>query len=221
MIVMPEINLLKNYPQTKRCPTERQAQKTPEIQRIARQFGQEFFDGDRLYGYGGYSYHSRFWQPVVPTFQKHYGLTAGSRILDVGCAKGFMLYDFIKLIPGIEVRGIDISSYAIENALPAVQPHLSVANAKKLPFADHSFDLVISINTVHNLPLAECKQAIAEIQRVTKKNAFLTVDAYRNNEEKALMDMWNLTAQTYMPVDQWIELFHEVGYQGDYFWFIP
>ncbi len=218
---MPEINLLENYPKSKRNLDERQERKTPEVQRIARQFGKEFFDGDRLYGYGGYQYHPRFWQPVVPVFQNHYGLTQESRILDVGCAKGFMLHDFLQLIPGIKVRGIDISEYAIENAVADMKPFVQVADAKKLPFADQSFDLVISINTIHNLPFEECKQALREIGRVTRQDAFITIDAFRTPQEKRLMDMWNLTAKTYMSVDDWISLFKVVGYKGDYYWFIP
>lgn len=218
---MPEINLLENYPRTKRNLAERQQVKTQEIQQIARRFGKDFFDGDRRYGYGGFSYQPHFWQPVVPVFQKHYGLTAQSIILDVGCAKGFMLHDFVQLIPGIKVRGIDISQYAIAHAMEDIKPFVKVADAKRLPFPDKSFDLVISINTIHNLPLEECKEAIREIRRVTRKHAFITVDAYRNEEEKQKMEMWNLTAQTYLHVEDWKALFKEVGYDGDYFWFIP
>ncbi|MFA5087874.1 MAG: class I SAM-dependent methyltransferase [Candidatus Omnitrophota bacterium] len=218
---MGELNLLARYPQAKRNLKERQDEKTPQDQAIARKFGKDFFDGERKYGYGGYAYHPRFWEPVVPDFQKHYHLTKESSILDVGCAKGFMLYDFMRLIPGIKVRGIDVSDYAIENAKEEAKPFLQVASAKELPFADNSFDLVISINTVHNLALPECKQAIREIQRVSKRHAFLTVDAYRSKEEKACMDMWNLTALTYMSTEEWKALFAEVGYKGDYYWFIP
>lgn len=218
---MPEIDLLINYPRTKRNLAERQEQKTPEVRAVARQFGKDFFDGDRMYGYGGYSYNPRFWQPVVPTFQKHYGLKAGDSILDVGCGKGFMLHDFVALIPGIKVRGIDISEYAITHVLDDMKAVVSVGNAKKLPFPDKSFDVVISINTIHNLPPEECKQALREIERVKKKHAFVTVDAYRTEEEHSAMDAWNLTALTYMSVDEWKKLFKEVGYTGDYFWFIP
>lgn len=218
---MGEINLLENYPKTKRNLEQRQEQKNSKVQEIARQFGKDFFDGDRMYGYGGYSYNPRFWQPVVPTFQQHYHLKKNSSILDVGCAKGFMLHDFVYLIPGIQVQGIDVSEYAIQNALNDMKPFLQVANAKALPFEDHSFDLVIAINTIHNLPLEECKQALREIQRVTRKYAFVTMDAYRDEEGKKMMDMWNLTAKTYMNVDDWVKLFKEVGYTGDYYWFIP
>lgn len=216
-----EINLLQKYPQTKRNLDERAQEKTEEDRRIARQFGKEFFDGERKTGYGGFNYHPRFWQPVVPDFQKQYGLTAKSSVLDVGCAKGFMLHDFAQLIPGITVAGIDISEYAIANAVADMKPFVRVANASKLPFADKSFDVVISINTIHNLPLAECKKALREIQRVSRKHAFITVDAYRTPQEKQRMDAWNLTAQTYMHVDEWVAVFKEVGYTGDYFWFIP
>ena len=218
---MSEINLLENYPQSKRNLEERQCNVTPEIRRIARQFGKEFFDGDRMFGYGGYSYQPRFWQPVVPDFQKRYGLTAQSRVLDVGCAKGFMLHDFRQLIPGITVQGVDISGYAIEHSLNDVKSFLQVADAQALPFADKSFDLVISINTIHNLSLEQCKQALKEIRRVSCKSAFITVDAYRTEEEKRRMDMWNLTALTYMSTREWESLFQNAGYDGDYYWFIP
>ena len=116
-----EINLLEKYPRTKRNVQEKGATKTEEDRHIARQFGKEFFDGERRHGYGGFSYHPRFWQPVIPDFQKFYKLSSVSKILDIGCAKGFMLHDFRMLIPGIEVRGIDISEYAIENAVESVR----------------------------------------------------------------------------------------------------
>ncbi len=218
---MAEINLLEHYPATKRNLNDRQSQKTPEARKIARQFGQEFFDGDRQFGYGGYQYHPRFWQPVVPVFQKYYGLTSQSSILDVGCAKGFLLHDFKEMIPGIKVQGIDISSYAISNAIETVRSFVKVANAKALPFTDKSFDLVISINTIHNLDLEDCKQALREIDRVSRNHAFITVDAYRTEEEKKRMEIWNLTAKTIFSVDDWVKLFKTVGYAGDYFWFIP
>lgn len=217
---MAEIDLLVNYPKTKRNIDERALAKTEEDRRIGRLFGRDYFDGDRRFGYGGYSYQSRFWQPVVPTFQSYYGLTSLSHVLDVGCAKGFMMHDFITLIPGIKIKGLELSEYAINHALEDVKPMMIQGNAKSLPFADKSFDLVISINTIHNLAIEDCKQALREIQRVGK-HAFITVDAYRSDEEKKRMDAWNLTALTYMHVDQWKELFNEVGYQGDYFWFIP
>ena len=218
---MPEINLLKNYPQTKRSVEERGQEKTDADRAIARRFGQEYFDGDRRFGYGGYAYHPRFWQMVIPDFQKQYGLTAKSRVLDVGCGKGFMLYDLTRLIPGIQVRGIDISTYAIDHAKEEVKPFLETGNARKLPFKDHSFDLVIAVNTIHNLPPQECKQALKEIQRVGRGHAFVTVDAYRSDEEKKRMDLWNLTALTYMHVEEWKIFFKEAGYTGDFYWFIP
>ena len=216
-----EIDLLVNYPKTKRKVKERGAEKTEEDRAIARQFGQDFFDGDRKHGYGGFGYNSRFWQPVVPIFQEHFGLTAGSTLLDVGSGKGFMIHDVTEIIPGITVKGIDISEYAIEHTLESMKPHVQVADAKDLPFADDSFDVVISINTIHNLVREECGKALQEIERVARKGSFITVDAYRNDEEQELMEAWNLTAKTFMHVDEWKAFFDEVGYTGDYYWFIP
>jgi SAM-dependent methyltransferase len=216
-----EIDLLVNYPKTRRNLEERVASKTEADREVARQFGREFFDGDRNHGYGGFNYFPRFWQPVIPTFQQYWELNRNSSILDVGCAKGFMMHDLAELIPGIAVKGIDISEYAIEYAMEDMKPHVQVANATELPFADKSFDITISINTVHNLEREECAKALQEIERVSRKGSFITVDAYRNAEEKERMYAWNLTAKTIMSVDEWVQFFKEIGYTGDYFWFIP
>lgn len=216
-----EINLMEQYPQSKRDLEGRASQRTEEDRQIARRFDRQFFDGDRRYGYGGFNYHPRFWQPVMPAFKERYKLTSRSKILDVGCAKGFMLYDFTQLIPGIEVAGIDISEYAIAHAKEEVRDYLQVADARKLPFKDHSFDLAIAINTLHNLGREDCKKALQELERVSRGGKFVTMDAYRSDEEKKRMDMWNLTALTYMYVEEWKQFFKEAGYTGDYYWFIP
>ncbi len=216
-----EIDLLVNYPKTRRNIEERGESKTEEDRSIARKFGKEFFDGDRRHGYGGFSYSPRFWQPVIPTLQKHFRLTSSSSLLDVGCAKGFMLHDMAELIPGIAVKGVDISEYAVENAIEDMKPHLQTADAKELPFEDNSFDVVISINTVHNLEKEECGIALQEIERVSRGKSFITADAYRDKEEKEVMYAWNLTGKTIMHVKEWKAFFEHVGYTGDYYWFIP
>lgn len=216
-----EVNLLRNYPITPRNLNERVASKTDDDRKIAREFGREFFDGERRHGYGGFSYNPKYWSQVVKDFIEFYGLESNASILDIGCGKGFMLYDFLSVNPKLNVKGIDISNYAIENCMPEVKQHVSVGNAKKLDFKDNSFDLVISINTLHNLDLEECKDAFKEVVRVSKKYAFIVVDAYRNSEEKNRMESWNLTAQTYMSTVDWEAFFKDVGYTGDYYWFIP
>jgi|TARA_B110000967_G_C18755040_1_gene494880 SAM-dependent methyltransferase len=216
-----EIDLLENYPKAKRNLEERLASKNESDRAIARKFGHEFFDGDRNHGYGGFNYMPRFWQPVIPTFKEYWNLKSDSSLLDVGCAKGFMLHDLTTLIPGITVKGVDISEYAIDNVMEDMKPHTQVANAMRLPFADDAFDVVISINTVHNLDLEECGKALQEIERVSRGKSFITVDAYRNDEEEERMYAWNLTAKTIMSVDEWIKFFKDVNYNGDYFWFTP
>jgi len=216
-----EINLLKKYPKSKRNLDERFNDKSRKIRTIARKFGKNFFDGDRKYGYGGFKYNSRFWREVALDFKKYWKLNKKSSVLDVGCAKGFMLYDLKKIIPGIKVSGIDISRYAIQNSKIEVRRFLKVANAKKLPFPDKSFDVVVSINTIHNLNKRDCAKSLKEIMRVTKKYAFITVDAYRNNKEKKKMYMWNLTAKTIMSVKKWKLFFKKNNYTKDYYWFVP
>ena len=215
-----EIDLLSKYPKQKRDVLKRGEAKTLEQQELARKFDKDFFDGDRNNGYGGYHYNERFWIKVVPDFIKFYNLKDGDKILDIGCGKGFMLYDFKKANSNFEVQGIDISEYAIKNAKPEVKDYLKIGDAKTLEYPDKYFDLAISITTVHNLELEDCKQGLKEIDRVSK-NKFITVDAYSNEKEKELMYAWNLTAKTILHTEEWKKLFMESGYTGDFYWFKP
>ena len=216
-----EVDLLVKYPKAKRDLTQRLESKTEEVRSVARKFDKEFFDGERKFGYGGFSYNSRYWSEVVKDFSNYYNLNDSSKILDVGCAKGFMLYDFYKLNSNLDLYGMDISKYAIDNSVPEIKNKLQVANATKLPYEDNFFDLVIAINTIHNLDRDECEMALKEISRVSKKNAFITVDAFSNEDEKKRMYAWNLTAKTIMSIEDWKKFFSDTKYNGDYFWFIP
>jgi len=212
---------MEKYPKTSRNLEIRSASKSPLDQAIARQFGKEFFDGDRRYGYGGFSYHSKFWSGVVRDVAEYWNIKSGESILDVGCAKGFMLFDFLEMNPKLKVSGLDISEYAISNSKDEVKNSLILGNAVRLPFAEKSFDYVISINTVHNLPIEQCILAIKEIQRVSKSRSFIVVDAYESEIERERMFAWNLTAQTILSKSDWKSVFEYAGYTGDYYWFTP
>lgn len=217
---MAEINLLDRLPDVKRDPRARAATKTDEDRRIAKQFGRDFFDGERRHGYGGFRYDGR-WLPVARRFVEHYRLEPSAAILDVGAAKGFLMHDFLQILPQAEIRGLDVSQYAKENAHGRMGELIDLGSAEKLPFPDRSFDLVVSINSIHNLKLSELKQALREIERVSRAHKFISVDAWRTEEEKQRLMDWILTAETYMHVDDWHRLFAEVGYTGDVWWFIP
>lgn len=214
-----EINLLEFYPQSKRPIDDRGNLVTEHDRAIARKFDVEYFDGDRLTGYGGYNYNARFWTETVSYFKDFYNLDNNSKILDIGCAKGYMMHDLSLLIPDAEIKGIDISKYAKDHAIDSMKENIIVSNANNIPFPDDYFDLVIAINTLHNLPLIDCKQAFREINRVTKKDSFVMNDAWQDEKGKDAMLKWNLTALTYMSCNEWKKLFDAVEYKGDYFWF--
>jgi SAM-dependent methyltransferase len=209
-----EVNLLDRYPRAKRPIAERAA--AVSLQReVAKRFGREYFDGDRTQGYGGYRYDGR-WVPIAERFCEYYGLRAGQRVLDVGCAKGFLLHDLEQVVPGLRTCGVDISHYALTHAMPGLR--LLRATADALPFADDSFDVVISINAIHNLDLARCKQAVREIERVSAAHAYIQVDSWLTEQQRQDFERWQLTAVTYFDPDGWRRLFEEVGYTGDYYW---
>lgn len=182
---------------------------------VAKKFGRDYWDGDRKYGYGGFRYDGR-WRVVAEDMVKHYGLQPGQTVLDVGCGKGFLLYDFTQVLPGLKISGIDISDYAIENAKEEVRPFLKQGLAQELPYEDNSFDLVISITTLHNLYLYDLKKAIQEIERVSKKNSYVVVDSYRNERERVNLMYWQLTCECFFTPEEWEWIYNEFGYTGDY-----
>jgi len=208
---------LDSLPQTQRQPRKGVASQADRD--IACRFGKEYFDGPRTQGYGGYVYDGR-WRSVARRLKEHYGLREAASILDVGCAKGFLLHDLKELLPGATIAGVDISEYAILNAMENIRSFLQIGNAKELPWPDHSFDLVLALNTIHNLELPECKQALREIQRVSRQHAYVVVDAYRTEKQRQQLLDWILTAKTFMHVDEWKQTFREASYTGDYYWFI-
>lgn len=211
------VDLLRSIPKTERNVTARAFNKTPVVTAVARAYGYDYFDGDRKYGYGGYKYDGR-WQLVARDIIRHYDLNSGSKVLDVGCAKGFLVFD---LQPWVDAFGIDISHYAIiEHPNPNVVGRLHLGSAEDLPFPDTSFDLVLSINTLHNLPRPRLIRALQEMKRVSRGSMFVQVDSYRTPEEKALFEDWVLTAETHGTPKFWLELFAEAGYDGDYCWTI-
>jgi SAM-dependent methyltransferase len=215
---MSEVNLLRKYPVSKRNISSRASAKTVDHIRISRQYGVDYFDGPREYGYGGYRYDGR-WVVIAQDMIEHWGLKPGMRVLDVGCAKGFLVKDFMKACPGLECFGLDISEYAVKNCEPEVVGRLHIGNMVKLPFPDNSFDAVVCINTAHNLEHGDCVNAIREIQRVTKNgNAYIQVDSYRTPEERDIFVDWVLTAYTHDYPDGWRSIFSEAGYTGDYYW---
>jgi len=185
-----------------------------EAAKLAKKFDKDYWDGDRTTGYGGMRYDGR-WRAVADLMVKHYGIKPGMRVLDVGCGKGFLLYDFTQAVPGVKVTGLDISFYAVANAKEEVKPFLQVGHANHLPFPDKSFDLVISITTLHNLYCYDLDKALREVERVGK-NKYICVESYRNEDEKANLLYWQLTCEAFCTPEEWQWWFKQTGYTGDY-----
>jgi ubiquinone/menaquinone biosynthesis C-methylase UbiE len=182
---------------------------------IALRWDRDYWDGERHLGYGGYRYDGR-WRAVAQQMIDHYRLPVDARILDVGCGKAFLLYEFTQLLPQANVAGLDISQYGIEHAKPEVQPYLKLGTAATLPWDDHSFDLVISINALHNLYNFELYSALQEIERVGRSAKHITVESYRNEQEKVNLLYWQLTCRAFLSTTEWEWLFQHAGYTGDW-----
>jgi SAM-dependent methyltransferase len=216
---MTEINLLRRYPKAKRNIQKRTGAQSAENIRIARDYGRDYFDGSRDTGYGGYRYDGR-WVAIAEDMVAHWRLKPGDRVLDVGCAKGFLVKDLMKVCPGLEVFGLDISDYALMHCEPETVGRLHLGNCKRMPFPDASFAAVIAINVVHNLERAECIAAVREIERLAPGRGYIQVDSYRTPEERDIFLSWVLTAKTHYDPAGWRALLAEAGYSGDYYWTI-
>lgn len=186
-----------------------------ECAEVAKKYGYDYWHGDRKYGYGGYYYDGR-WRGVAQKLADHYQLKTGQKVLDVGCGMAHLLYELTRVVPGVDVYGIDISQYALEHAKEEVRDRLQYGQAQKIPFSDNEFDLVISLTTLHNLKVYDLKKAVKEIQRVSKENSYITVESFRNDREEVNMLYWQLTCASYYSVDEWEWLYQEWGYTGDY-----
>ncbi len=206
----------KNHTNTKRDYLERVVKyDKAKCAEIATQFGKDYWDGERQYGYGGYKYDGR-WFNVAKEIAEHYNIKPGDKILDVGCGKGFLLHEFTRAVPGVKVKGIDISEYGIANSKEEVRPFLQLGNATKLPFEDKSFDFVLSITTLHNLYNYDLHKSLQEIARVSKGKGYVAVEAYRNEREKVNLMYWQLTCRQFKTPEEWVWTYNQAGYTGDY-----
>ena len=201
---------------TSRSYIERMNDNKIECMIKAKEYGKDYWDGDRRYGYGGYKYIPGRWKAVAEKLIQQYNLDDKSNILDVGCGKGFLLYEIKKLIAKINIVGFDKSLYAIENSKEEIKKELFVHSAEnKFPYENNFFDLVISINTLHNLKIFDLKSSLEEISRVGK-NGYICVESYRNEEELFNLECWALTCESFYQPDEWEWVFKTFKYKGDY-----
>jgi protein-L-isoaspartate(D-aspartate) O-methyltransferase len=191
-----------------------------DVAELAMKWDYDYWDGSRETGYGGYKYDGR-WRKVADAMVAAYSIKPGMRILDVGAGKGFLLHDLLEAVPGIEVHGIDISRYGIDHAMDSVKASIVEGTAAKLPFPDHHFDLIISINTLHNLYIYDLFSAFREIERVGRGAKYICVETYRNEREKVNLMYWQLTCRAFHTPQEWEWVFRETGYSGDheFIWF--
>jgi hypothetical protein len=214
--IMREFNALKNYPQPKNIRYVSKNLRTIQSKIIASYRDREYYDGNRINGYGGYRYDGR-WKDIAKFMYKEYDLSETSSVLQLGCEKGFLLSDFKTTYPLLNISGTEISRYAIDNSMENIKSNIiKVDNLSHIPFSDKSFDLVLAIGVVYCLTLADAIKTIKEIQRVCCGRSFITLGAYEDKESLKLFKMWSVLGSTILHIDEWKEVLEHCSYTGDY-----
>jgi len=184
--------------------------------KIAKQYGKDYWDGDRRYGYGGYNYMPGRWKPVAEALIQNYSLTNESSVLDVGCGKGYLLFELKLLLPGLRVAGLDISEHGLADAPKEIKDSLIKHRAQdNYSFENNEFDLVISLGCFHNLRLFDLEKALAETERVGKQG-YVMLESYRNELELFNLQCWALTCESFFDHKEWPWIYEHFGYTGDY-----
>ena len=201
---------------TKRNYVHRMLNEKAKCMKIAKNFSKSYWDGSKKYGYGGYKYIEGRWSKFALDLIKCYRLNNDSNILDIGCGKGYLLFEIKKILPNVRIFGIDISQYAIKNSKIEIRENIFIHDIKnKTKFSDHYFDLSISLNCLHNLQIFNLKKAIDEISRISK-NSYIVVESYRNEKELFNLQCWALTCESFFDVDEWQWMFKKLNYKGDH-----
>jgi len=213
--------MLKNFVSTlhnstKRDYLQRMNDKKILCMRVAKKYGKDYWDGKRRFGYGGYKYLPGRWKKIAKKIITTYKLKPGSKILDVGCGKGYLLKEMLLIEPNLKITGIDSSSYAIKHSIKCKNLNIFRCKAeKKFPFKNNYFDLVISLATLHNLEIKNLEKSIKEIERVGKKK-YIMLESYRNNKELFNLQCWALTCNSFFSKKEWVWIYKKFGYKGDY-----
>ncbi len=177
-------------------------------------FGYDYFDNkDYFVGYHGYKYDGRF-KETAEKIVEHYGLEKGSKVLELGCAKGYLLIEFHKL--KMDVYGVDISKYAVDNAHSDIKDRLKIGRLADMNFKENYFDLVLSKELLPHLKMDELLQVLKETKRISKDNIFHMIQCGRNEKELELMKKWDHTHQILMTPTKWVEFFNQNNYNCDY-----
>jgi len=183
---------------------------------IAKEYETDYWDGDRRYGYGGYKYMPGRWKPVAESLINAYNLKAGSKVLDVGCGKGYLLYEMLLLQPELKISGFDSSKYGLDNVKEEIKQYMVYGKAQNVfPYNNKEFDLVISLGTLHNLRIFELEKSLKEIERVGQQG-YVMLESYRNEQELFNLQCWALTAESFFDKEEWEWIYKHFGYTGDY-----
>lgn len=199
---------------TKREYHHRASDDKDTLSNIAKKFDEAYWDGPRKYGYGGYHNDGR-WHVFADKLIKKYGLGEDKSVFEIGCGKGFLISALRKKTKSQRIFGLDISEYAIGCMSKDEQEKVVCCDVAQFEWQNKKFDLILAINTLHNLPLPSLWKTLEMIASCSS-HQYICVESYRTEREKWNLMRWQLTCESYFSPKEWLWLFEKTGYQGDY-----
>lgn len=206
--------ITKNHKSTKRNYGARMILTKSNTMKISKKYGFDYWDGNRKFGYGGY-YDDGRWKSVAKKIIKKYKLNSKSKVLDIGCGKGYLVKELSSALNSKNVYGLDISRYAINKSPKIIKKNLKVFDARKKIDFNKKFDLVISINLIHNFELKEVFSFLKNIISISKKS-YISTESYRNEKELYNLQCWALTCESFFSNKEWKWILSASNYNRDY-----
>lgn len=157
--------------------------------------------------------------PMCQTITEHCGIDKGSRVLDFGCARGYLVKALRGL--GYDAFGYDISKWALDNCDPEVRPFVNWEVGGQPYYKHHVFDWIIAKDVLEHVEFVE--RTINDLMEVATKGLFVVVPLSKFNGGKYVIEEYekDVTHCQRFTLRTWTGFFLKVGWRVEASYRLP